>query len=102
MQPVLCVLAQHPSEKQDPCGKDCAGFLQERWVLLLSYMNYWLPDTEMFCLCSVLPLHDFTTIKEIITMRVLANNKKMGFNGKFVLFKTLPSLQKPVQGLALT
>lgn len=36
---------------------------------------------EFFCLCSVLPLHDFTTIKEIITMRILANNKKWDLMG---------------------
>lgn len=47
----------------------------------------------MFWLSSVLPLYDSTTKKEIITMLILANNNKMGLNGKFVLFELFPSLQ---------
>lgn len=47
----------------------------------------------MFCLCSALPLHDFTTTKEIIIMHILANNKKMEFNRRFVFYILPPSLQ---------
>lgn len=77
-------------------AKILLAFYRRGGFYLLPNMNYWLPDTEMFCLCSVLPLHDYPTIKEIITMCILANHKKkkkMGFNGKFGLFKLFPSLQ---------
>lgn len=34
VQPVLCVLTQHPSEQQDLCGKDCAGFFTGKVVFI--------------------------------------------------------------------
>lgn len=32
--------AAEPQQKQDFCSKDCAGYLQEKWFLLLSCLNY--------------------------------------------------------------
>lgn len=57
---------------------------------MLELLTSWCRDV---LLCSVLPLHDFTTKKEIITMHILANNEKVRINGKSVPFTLHPSLQ---------